>query len=255
MRRVSPPPYRDFYYPLNVFMHILTHEEAAVPYLHYGLFTDPRDNMWTAQEHSTEMLRERLPPPPAKVLDVGAGLGTTLAWLAIGGYDMRGITPDEKQIAMIRARYEGLGVKCIRFEDLPPEPFDAIYFQESSQYIDAEAIFSKAREMTKHVIVLDEFSLRPVELEGALHSLARFLEAATRHGFEVDEEIDLTEAAAPTIDYFNARIPRYRETLIADLGITEQQVDDLIANGVRYRSLYADGTYGYRLLQFRSAAA
>ena len=30
--------YRDFYYPLNVFMHILTHEEGAVRYLHYGLF-------------------------------------------------------------------------------------------------------------------------------------------------------------------------------------------------------------------------
>lgn len=236
-------------------MHILTHEETAVRYLHYGLFTHPRDTMWTAQEHSTSMLRERLPPPPAKLLDVGVGLGTTLGWLALGGYDMRGITPDEKQIAMIRQRYEGLAVKCIRYEDLPPEPFDAIYFQESSQYIDAEAIFAKAREMTKHVIVLDEFSLRPVEFAGALHSLARFLEAATRHGFEVTEEIDLTEAAAPTIDYFNARLARYRNPLTRDLGITDQQVDDLIANGVRYRSLYADGTYGYRLLQFKRSSS
>ena len=31
-------PYRDFYYPLNVFMHILTHEEGGVDYLHYALF-------------------------------------------------------------------------------------------------------------------------------------------------------------------------------------------------------------------------
>lgn len=251
MRRVSSLPYRDFYYPLNVFMHILVHEEPAVPYLHYGLFTDPGDNMWTAQEHSTELLRERLPAPPAKVLDVGAGLGTTLASLAIDGYDMRGITPDEKQIAMINRKYEGVGVKCIRFEDLPPQPFDAIYFQESSQYIHDDALFAKCAEMTSHVIVLDEFSLRPVDFPGALHSLASFLDAAKRHGFQLTEELDLTEAAAPTIDYFNVRIPRYREKLIADIGITSEQVDDLITSGFRYRSMYGDGTYGYRLLQFR----
>jgi hypothetical protein len=249
--RAVPLPYREFYYPLNVFMHILQHEtEAAVPYLHYGLFTDPRDNMWTAQEHSTEMLRARLPPPPAKILDVGAGLGTTLAWLALDGYDMRGITPDEKQIAMIQRKYP-LAVKCIRFEDHPAQPFDAIYFQESSQYIHDDALFAKCAEMTSHVIVLDEFSLRPVDFPGALHSLASFLEAATRHGFTLAEEVDLTEAAAPTIDYFNVRIPKYREMLIADIGITGEQVDELIASGFRYREMYGDGTYGYRLLQFK----
>ena len=77
------------------------------------------------------------------------------------------------------------------------------------------------------------------------------LDAAKRHGFQLTEELDLTEAAAPTIDYFNVRIPRYREKLIADIGITSEQVDDLITSGFRYRSMYGDGTYGYRLLQFR----
>ena len=33
-----PLPYRDFYYPLNVFMHILNQEEGGVSYLYYGLF-------------------------------------------------------------------------------------------------------------------------------------------------------------------------------------------------------------------------
>jgi hypothetical protein len=251
MRRVPPPPYRDFYYPLNVFMHILSHEEPAVPYLHYGLFADPNDALRTAQERSTQLLRERLPPPPAKLLDVGAGLGTTLASLASSGYEMHGITPDDKQIAMIRARYDAAGVTCMRYEDLPPEPFDAIYFQESSQYIAASDVFAKAEQMTSRVVVLDEFALRPVDVAGALHSLAGFLDAATGHGFRAIEEVDLTEAAAPTIDYFNARLARYREPLVRDLGITDAQVDELIANGVRYRELYRNGSYGYRLLQFR----
>jgi hypothetical protein len=35
----NPPPWRGFTFPLNVFMHILEHEEVGgVPYLHYGIF-------------------------------------------------------------------------------------------------------------------------------------------------------------------------------------------------------------------------
>ena len=65
--------YRDFYYPLNVFMHILMHEEGAVRYLHYGLFERDDDSIDVAQERSTELLLSRLPPPPARLLDVGVG--------------------------------------------------------------------------------------------------------------------------------------------------------------------------------------
>ncbi len=248
MRHVPSLPYRDFYYPLNVFMHILTHEEGGVTYLHYGLFTHPDERIQSAQERSTELLQARLPPPPARVLDVGLGLGTTLERLLLVGYDAVGITPDEKQVAMIR---RDAPVRCIRYEDYPAERFDAIFFQESSQYIGSDAIFSRARDLTPHVIVLDEFSLRPIDIPGALHSFSGFLDAASRHDFRLIEEVDLSQQAAPTIDYFNVRLPRYRDRLIADLGLSDAQVDDLIESGHRYRALYREGTYGYRLLQFR----
>ncbi|HJQ37896.1 MAG TPA: methyltransferase domain-containing protein [Thermoanaerobaculia bacterium] len=241
-------PYREFYYPLNVFMHILTHEEGAVPYLHYGLFTHPGERIGSAQERSTQLLVARLPPPPARLLEVGSGLGTTLRLLLDLGYDATGITPDEKQIAMIGA----LPVRCMRFEDYPAESFDTILFQESSQYIDSNALFARAHALAPHMIVLDEFALRPIDIPGALHSFEGFLDAAAQHGFRVIEEVDLSAQAAPTVDYFNLRLDRFREPLIRDLGITNEQVDDLIASGVRYRSLYADGTYGYRLLQFKA---
>src|ERR1700682_5228143 len=101
----QPPPYREFYYPLNVFMHILTHEEGGVDYLHYALFDSENERIGAAQEHSTELLLSRLPPTPSRVLEVGIGLGTTLMRMAHLGYDVEGITPDEKQIAMVQARY------------------------------------------------------------------------------------------------------------------------------------------------------
>ncbi|HYR29992.1 MAG TPA: methyltransferase domain-containing protein, partial [Thermoanaerobaculia bacterium] len=141
----EPLPYRDFFYPLNVFMHILTAEEGSVRYLHYGLFEHEDEPIGDAQERSTRMLLDRLPPPPARLLEVGIGLATTLKRLTDLGYDVEGITPDDKQIAMVRARYgDALRVHCAPFETFESDrPYDAIVFQESSQYIDSEALFAR----------------------------------------------------------------------------------------------------------------
>ena len=239
-------PYRDFYYPLNVFMHILTHEEGGARYLHYGLFERPDEPIDAAQERSTELLLSRLPPPPARLLDVGVGLGTTLERLTRLGYDAEGITPDEKQAAMARGR-----VTVARFESFEAAPYDVLVFQESSQYIDSDALFARARALAPRVLVLDEFAMQPLDDPGALRALDGFLRAAAANGFRVVEDLDLSARAAPTIDYFRARLPRYRNALVADLGLTQQQVDDLIAGGERYSSRYHRGVYSYRLLDLR----
>lgn len=251
MRAVSVP-YRDFYYPLNVFMHILTLEGDDPAYLHYGLFESETESLAAAQERSTELLLSRLPQPPARLLEAGIGLGTTLARLTRMGYAITGITPDEKQIAMVHDRYgEDVDARCVAFEQFASdERFDTVFFQESSQYIDSDTLFAKARELTSHVIVLDEFALRD---EGTLHRYEAFLDAARRHGFDVMEELDLSKQAPPSIDYFTKRLPAYREHLIADLGLTHQQVDDLIDSGRTYRASYDAGTYGYKLLQLKRA--
>ncbi len=241
-------PYRDFLYPLNVFMHVLMHEEGSVTHLHYGLFDRGDESIATAQQRSTELLLDRLPSPPASLLEVGAGLGTTLALLTRLGYQAQGITPDEKQVAMVRRQFgDSVRVEQVAFENLVPRPFDVVLFQESSQYIDAQALFAKCAAITNDVLVLDEFATR----EGTLHGLDEFLAAAGAHGFRKAEELDLSLRAAPTVDYFMDRLDRYRPLLIADLGISSAQVDDLIASGESYRRLYADGTYVYRLLRFR----
>jgi hypothetical protein len=245
----EPPPYRDFYYPLNVFMHVLTLEEGGVEHLHYGLFERDGEPISAAQERSTELLLSRLPPPPARILEAGIGLGTTLARLTRLGYDATGITPDEKQIAFTRARHgDEVRLACVKFEELPNDvTYDAIVFQESSQYIDSDALFAKAAELAPRVIVLDEFALGD---EGVLHRLDAFLDAAARHGFAKREQLDLSAKAPPTIDYFIGRLPRYRDALVRDLGLTNAQIDELIASGAGYAELYRRGVYGYLLLQF-----
>ena len=247
----EPLPYRDFYYPLNVFMHILTAEEGSVPYLHYGLFEHEDEPIAVAQERSTRLLLDRLPPPPARLLEVGIGLATTLEKLTAMGYEAEGITPDEKQIAMVRAQYgDALNVHCAAFETFQGEhAYDAIVFQESSQYIDSEALFANAATQTPLVIVLDEFAMQPLDTPGALRTHASFLEAARHHGFEIVEDLDLSKMAPPTVRYFIKRLPAHRQRLIADLGLTNEQVDELIANGDTYVSRYEAGIYAYRLIR------
>ncbi len=229
-------------------MRILTEEEGSVRYLHYGLFERAGDTLLDAQERSTELLLSRLPSPPARLLEVGIGLGTTLARLLSLGYDAEGITPDEHQIAMAGK----LPVRCAAFESFDGgRTYDAIVFQESSQYIDSEALFARAAMLAPRVIVLDEFALKPVD---GLHAREAFLAAASRHGFAVEEELDLSQKAAPTMEYFAHRIPAFRDRLISDLGLTDQQVDHLIESGAQYRERYANGTYGYRLFVLKRTA-
>ena len=224
-------------------MHILTHEEGGVRYLHYGLFERADESIDAAQERSTELLLSRLPPPPARLLDVGVGLGTTLEHLTALGYDAEGITPDEKQAAMARAP-----VTIASFESFDGGPYDVLLFQESSQYIDSEALFARARALAPRVLVLDEFAAQLLHEEAALRPLDGFLRAAAANGFRVVEDLDLSAKAAPTVDYFRARLPRYRPALVADLGLTQQQLDDLMAGGERYSNRYHSGAYVYRLL-------
>ena len=63
---------------------------------------------------------ERLPPPPARILDVGCGQGELTTALAAAGYDAIGIDPSAPQ---------GERFRRIRLEDVDPVedgPFDAV---------------------------------------------------------------------------------------------------------------------------------
>src|SRR5262249_17435639 len=252
--------YRDFPFPLNTFMHVLTLEEGEARYLHYGLFESEDETIAAAQERSTELLLDSLPAPPCRLLEVGVGLGTTIARLASLGYEVEGISPDERQVAIARERLDDRGLlHAVSFAGFETgRRYDAIVFQESSQYIDTDTLLEKCRRLLDPggvLLVLDEFSLQPVERPDALHRLDVFLAAARARGFRLEREVDLSRQAAPTVSYFLSRLPRYRESLIADLGLSGEQVDGLIESGKSYVDLYWSGRYGYRLLLFRAGGA
>jgi ubiquinone/menaquinone biosynthesis C-methylase UbiE len=77
-------------------------------------------------------LRDLLPPPPAEVLDIGAGTGFISTLLARLGYRVTGLDPSAGMLAQARVRSEGLQPAPVYVEGdghappFPPESFDVV---------------------------------------------------------------------------------------------------------------------------------
>lgn len=92
----------------------------------------------------------QLPPPPARVLEVGCGPdGGIVATLADAGYDTLGVDP--------RAP-DGERFRALPFEELDEEPYDAVLAERVFHHVHplADAVDKLAR-MTP-LVVLDEFA-------------------------------------------------------------------------------------------------
>jgi len=81
-----------------------------------------------AQSTFLDFARAHLPPPPARVLDVGCGQGELTTALAIDGYDVLGIDP---------LAPEGERFRRILLEDLELDegPFDAVVASHSLHHV------------------------------------------------------------------------------------------------------------------------
>ncbi|HNC40957.1 MAG TPA: GNAT family N-acetyltransferase [Nitrosomonas sp.] len=254
----SPSLFKNFDFPLNVYAHTLFLNEGRVDYLHYGLFESEQINLSQAQQYSTNLILDRLPLPPSRILEVGAGLGTTCHLLTQQGYQVHSITPDRQQIAEIHRRFAtGLNVTQQHYEDLEPiaESYDVILFQESAQYIEPLVIFNKAQDLLPeegHIFIIDEFALQQSETAiGRLHRLKAMLQLSDRLGFELVEHLDLSSKATPTLKYLLHAIGKHRQQLLDDLDLESSRLDQLVQSNQDYLNKYVSGQFGYALLHFR----
>lgn len=258
---LAPANFSAFSFPLNVYAYAQLLEEGQVQYLHYGLFKNADNSLSQAQLHSTELLLAQLPAPPCRILEIGVGLGTTLKLLTEKGYQIQGITPDPAQVSYIcRTWREDAPVSCQRLEDFSAEAesFDVILFQESAQYIDPLVIFNQTLDFLRpsgSLLIIDEFALRRTDprLEG-LHLRSDLLAQAQRFGFDLVEQQDLSELAAPTLQYLLKVTTKHRQQLIDILSLTPECLDKLDQSNKSYQAKYRDGRYGYGLLHFHKSA-
>lgn len=259
--RTSALPYKNLAFPLNVYAHAMLLQEGNVNYLHYGLFQHGKPDLATAQQFSTELVISRLPSPPCRILEVGIGLGTTFSLLMRLGYDVYGLTPDAQQIALVHQKLgNDAPISCQRLEEFTAdaESYHAMLFQESAQYIEPLIIFNKAVDLlTKSgsLIIIDEFALKRVDesVEG-LHLLDDMIAQAKRFGFELVEQLNLSEMATPTLDYLLSMTAIHRKRLIQDLDLSEVELAQLDESNRAYHQKYLSGRFGYGLLHFRKKA-
>ncbi|MES2625977.1 MAG: methyltransferase domain-containing protein [Pseudomonadota bacterium] len=260
---MNDSPYRDFQFPLNIYAYLLHLELGKVAYLHYALFDHAEESVGRAQQRSTDLILERLPPAPAALLEVGIGTGTTLGILVRAGYRVTGISPDAAQVELARQGLADISpppefkLESVGFENYSGSPgaFDLILLQESFQYVNSQQLFTRAHELLVahgRVLILDEF-IGPSHTDYAIHlpQLSSTLALAEECGFVIEEQLDLSKQAAPTVDYLLEKIAHHREALLTELSVSEEQLHGLNAALQQYKAAYADGSCRYVLLQLR----
>jgi SAM-dependent methyltransferase len=150
-------------------------------------------------------VRAALPPPPARVLEVGAGDGALAADLAAGGYDVRAIDPRG-----------GDGVEPVALHDLEagPDSFHAAVAVVSLHHVHPLAgSFRRLAEVLRRgaPLIVDEFDAERLDERAAEWWLAQRRaigsdrgESAAEHVAEMREHLHpvarITEELAPWFD-------------------------------------------------------
>lgn len=251
--------YTGLLFPLNVYASLMAKDFGTVDALHFGLFTDPANTLPAAQQQATELLLRHLPARESgKFLEVGTGLGSLLARLLAGGYDVLGINPDETQVRIAGECY-GISEQhllCVPFEEaaLEEEAYSCVIFQESSQYIDQSLLCQRSADLLAtggRLVIMDEFMYHcPGREKRRLHYLPAFLDQAGRCGFSLRHRQDLGQLVLETLCYLENALAEHGEQIRNDLGITPEKYSGLQAEVSLYLQKYIEGSFGYALLSF-----
>jgi MPBQ/MSBQ methyltransferase len=180
--------------------------------LHYGIWDGlevTAGNLRAAQEAYTERLLALLPPPPARVLDIGGGAGWTARHLIARGYRVEIVVPSAFLAGRCRVNAPQAVVHECLFQDFRGSgTFDVCLFSESFQYIPMDASLPGARALLAPggvVVVADCFrseAYRGRKVSGPQPGGGHRLSAFRRHldGWQVTHEAEITASVAPSID-------------------------------------------------------
>ncbi len=243
--------------PFNFYRLILDSD-----HLHFGYWPENKSHvsLEEAQVYLQEALIKHLPKAPARLLDVGCGLGVTAAKLATRGYQVTAIAPSETLIRYARTRYNHTGVQFTAADfmqdmefEAPSEGYDAIIFQESLQYLrPLDSVFDKARQLLKlgGLVLLTDEVCHDLALasETAVHPLTAIKAALAENGMRILQHQVLDDRVGRTCRIVLKRLIDARKALVNTSDHAPQHLDDLIKGWQNQESWYASGQFGYRLI-------
>ena len=182
----------------------------GLEHLHYGLWEPQEEltlaNLKAAQNRYQQAIIDLLPPPPARILDVGCGTGELSKTLKAAGYEVEGLSPDVNHIDSYATKVGTTFHHCI-FEDFKPQaPFDVVIMSESCQYIHLSKLFAVLSEAMKDSaiwVVVDYFVKDGVSgvMAKSGHTYTDFQRAVADSHLTLDYDRDITEATLPTLDF------------------------------------------------------
>ncbi len=251
----------DFSFPLNVYGAMLQSGEGRADGLRDGLFEHEGEAQRQARERASARLWAQM-PPPCRVLEVGIGLGRTLRHLRESGYDAVGIRPEVAQAAAARAlQDEGLSIVSTSLEAFAPAGprFDLMVLQESAQFIEPLALFEAADRLLSQeqasLLVMDVFALqRSLDGEFGLHLLPHFKSLATRFGWKLGYEEDVSDQARHTVSELQRLTRRHAQQALDQPGLAAHDLAGLEQANARFADCCRRGVLGHRLLRFERLA-
>ena len=146
-------------------------------------------------------MRATLPPPPARVLEVGAGDGELAAALSAAGYDVVAIDPGS----------EAGNVRRLALHELEEEPFDAAMAVVSLHHV--EPLAESLARLAAHVRPGGVLAIDEIDFERLDQRAARWWLDRSGHGGEPADVLGV-------IDHMHS-LARLREVLGPDFELGE----------------------------------
>ncbi len=109
-------------------------------------------------------VQAHVPPPPARILEVGCGGGALAVRLKRLGYEFVAVDASEKAVAQARKR--GLDARRADWPDFTDAPFDCVLFTRSLHHIsDLPAAVARAAELLQSggPILVEDFARHEVQ--------------------------------------------------------------------------------------------
>ncbi|MGW0362870.1 SAM-dependent methyltransferase [Streptomyces sp. NPDC002990] len=210
--------------------------------------------------------------PPARLLDIGCGVGGgSLYWAQEHGAMVTGLTVAGEHVPVIRdfARQAGVADRVTPLladvHDFTTEQkFDAAYANESSGYMDRRRLFevvAKALKPGGWFGIQEHFICRPEWTEfidgyykTRLGTLTEYLTAAGAAGFELEQDEDVTDRVAEfwvqSMAWNTAELDRVESSGAPSAWSRERLRESTITHGKLFR-IWRDRALETRLLLFR----